>query len=447
MNIVVVGTGYVGLISGVCLAAKGHRVACVDVDPAVVSKLNSGAPHIYERGLEPLLCEVLAEKRFSATCDLAVALDTAELALIAVGTPSVNDVIDLRYIRQVARDIGTYLKTCDRHLSIVVKSTVVPGTTDTVVRKEIEAASDKSWPEFGLGMNPEFLREGDAIEDFMEPDRIILGHEDARTLERLEALYAPWNCDKVRVNTRTAEMIKYANNVLLATQISAANEIANLSAAVGEIDALDVMRGVHLDKRWSPITGNGRVFPVILTYLVPGCGFGGSCFPKDVQALRSLGEQYGLKMDMLNAVLAVNDAQPGQVTIILKRRLGDLGGRRCLVLGLAFKPGTDDVRESSSLKIVTNLIAEGADVAAHDPVATDNFRRALGELAAQVVFVEDWRSCLKDAEVLIVATKWDEYKELEGWDLGGKIVIDARRLLEPTALKGADYLSIGRRLS
>jgi UDPglucose 6-dehydrogenase/GDP-mannose 6-dehydrogenase len=443
MNIVVVGTGYVGLVSAVCLAAKGHRITCVDVNPHVVSKLNSGVPHVYERGLEPLLREALAARRFYASRDLATGLDTAELALIAVGTPSLNGAMDLRYVRQVARDIGTYLKTCDRHLSIVVKSTVVPGTTDTIVRQEIETTSGKAWPAFGLGMNPEFLREGEAIEDFMDPDRIVLGHEDARTLERLEALYAPWDRDKIRVNTRTAEMIKYANNVLLATQISVVNEIANLSAAVGAIDALDVMKGVHLDKRWNPVTVGGRVFPTILTYLVPGCGFGGSCFPKDVQALRSLGEQRGLKMIMLTAVLAVNDAQPDQVTAILKRTLGDLVGRRCLVLGLAFKPGTDDVRESPSLKIVRSLMDERAAVTAHDPVATENFKRSLGELAVQVVFVQDWRSRLGDTEIIIVATKWDEYKELASYDLAGKIVFDARRLLEPTALKGAVYLSIG----
>ena len=344
----VVGTGYVGLVSGVCLAAKGHYVTCVDINPNVVAKLNKGVPHIYECGLEELLKDSLNARQFSATTDLHAGLKTADLVIIAVGTPTRDGVIDLTYVREAARSIGAYMKATGRSLAVVVKSTVVPGTTDTVVKQEIEAALGLKFPAFGLGMNPEFLREGEAIVDFMEPDRIVLGHEDNRTLALLEELYAPWSCDKVRVNTRTAELIKYANNALLATQISAINEIANLSAAVGGIDIMDVVRGVALDKRWSPVVDGKRVSPPILDYLIPGCGFGGSCFPKDVKALRSQGRNLGLEMSLLNSVLEVNDAQPDQVVRILESHLGDLAGRRVLVLGLAFKPGTDDVRESAS---------------------------------------------------------------------------------------------------
>jgi UDPglucose 6-dehydrogenase len=260
MKLAVVGTGYVGLVSGVCLAAKGHDVTCVDLNPAIVERLNRAEPTIHERGLPELLAEVHGAGNFRATTEIARALDGAEAVLLAVGTPSENGVIDLTYIRAAARDIGSVLRDRAGYLSVIVKSTVVPGTTDTVVRQEIEDASGKVLGQgFGLGMNPEFLREGEAIEDFMEPDRVVLGHEDAQTLDVLRRMYAPWDVDKPEVNTRTAEMIKYANNCLLATQISAVNEIANLAAAVGGIDVMDVMAGVHLDKRWNPILGQGRV--------------------------------------------------------------------------------------------------------------------------------------------------------------------------------------------
>ena len=448
MKVAVVGTGYVGLVSGVCLAAKKHDVVCVDINPEIVEKLNQGEPTIHERGLPALLAQVRSAKNFRATTDLADALNDAEVVVIAVGTPSENGVIDLKYVRAVAREIGEYLRGCDRHVSVIVKSTVVPGTTDTVVRHELETSSGKKLGDFGLGMNPEFLREGEAIEDFMYPDRIVLGCEDPATLERLEALYAPWEVDKVRVNTRTAEMIKYANNCLLATQISAVNEIANLSAALGGIDVMDVMEGVHLDKRWNPILQTGeRANPQILSYLIPGCGFGGSCFPKDVQALRSQGEAHNLPMRMLNAVLDVNEAQPVQVTEIIERDTGPLTGRTVLLLGLAFKPETDDVRESASLKIAASLLEKGAKVFAHDPIATENFKKAFGADAGRISFIDSWQDKLKEAEVIVLATRWSTYDELRSCNLAGKTIFDARRMLPPSTVKDSRYLSIGRRVT
>ena len=446
MKVAIVGTGYVGLVSGVCLATKGHDVVCVDINPKVVDSLNAGTPHIYEEGLLELLKAVCTSGRFVVTTDLMSALDQVEIVIIAVGTPSEDGVIDLRFIREISRNIGSYLKDKDRHISVVVKSTVVPGTTDTIVREEIEKSSGKEFPAFGLGMNPEFLREGDAINDFIEPDRIVIGYEDVKTLERLQTLYASWDVEKVCVNTRTAELIKYANNTLLATQISAINEIANLAAAVGGIDMMDVVKGVHLDKRWNPVLSDGqRAMPQILTYLVPGCGFGGSCFPKDVQALRSHGEKYGLPMRMLNAVLDVNDAQPNEVLNIVEHDLPELYGKHVLVLGLAFKPGTDDVRESASLKIIEGLLRRGATVFAADPIAVENFKAALGERANEVHFVNEWIDCVTQADVIIVATKWPEYRKLSELDLTEKIFFDARRMFTPREIKGATYRSIGLR--
>ena len=446
MNVCVVGTGYVGLVSGVCLAAKGHDVVCVDVRSDVVETLNAGPPHIHERALPELLDEVRTAGRFRATLSLEDGLRHAAVVLLAVGTPSTEGKIDLKYIRAAAGEIGALLPKLGRFLSVVVKSTVVPGTTDTIVRGVLEEKSGLGLGDFGLGMNPEFLREGEAVADFMDPDRIVLGHEDEKTRGLLEELYAPWRCEKLPVNTRTAEMIKYANNCLLATQISAVNELANLAAALGGVDIMDVMRGVHADKRWSPIQANGsRIQPEILTYLIPGCGFGGSCFPKDVQALRSQGNLTGTPMRMLDAVLDVNEHQPSQVATLLVRHFGSLRGKRVLVLGVAFKPETDDVRESASQKIIADLGAQGAEVIAHDPIAGGNAQHAWPEL--EVKYVDDWEAQIGGCDAVVLATKWPLYRKLAAAPLNSKlngtVIVDARRFFQASEFPANPYLAIG----
>ncbi|MGY3365303.1 UDPglucose 6-dehydrogenase [Bradyrhizobium sp. GM2.4] len=315
MKLSVIGTGYVGLVSGVCFASKGHDVVCVDVSEEKVSLINRKIPPIHEEGLPELLRTVIDEKKFRATTNLNEALDFCEAVIVAVGTPTTDGKLDLTYLVQAIRQIGAYLKSTNKFLSVIIKSTVLPTTTDIVVREAITEASGRKISQFGLGMNPEFLREGKAISDFNFPDRIVLGFDDSQTREVLSKIYEPWNVDKVYVNTRTAEMIKYANNCLLALQVSAANELANLAAKLGGIDFMDVFRGVTLDKRWNPIGSDGsRTDPEILTYLVPGPGFGGSCFPKDVQAIRTQGQNNGLPMEILEGVLSVNAKQPEQVT-------------------------------------------------------------------------------------------------------------------------------------
>ena len=447
MKIAVFGTGYVGLVSGACLAAKGHEVTCLDVRADVVEKLNRAQPHIHEPGLPELLRRVIAEGRFRATLSREEALQEAALILVAVGTPTTEGKIDLQHIATAARQIGAWLKSAGRFVAVVVKSTVVPGTTDGLVRKVLEESSGRKRSDFGLGMNPEFLREGNAVEDFMNPDRIVLGRDDAETGRLLGELYRPWTCEKLEVNTRTAEMTKYANNCLLATQISAVNELANLCAQVGGIDVLEVMAGVHLDKRWNPLDSAGRrANPAILTYLLPGCGFGGSCFPKDVQALRSLGRDAGLPMPMLQAVLDVNERQPAQVVNLLDMQLKPLAGKKILVLGLAFKPDTDDVRESASLAIVRELAARGCEVTAHDPVAGENARRELG--GTRFALTADWQSAVAGADAVVVATTWPEYAALTSPALAGvmkgKPLADPRRMFRPEDF--ANYLAIGRRM-
>jgi len=443
VNITIIGTGYVGLVSGVCLAAKNHRVTCVDNNLNIVNKLNRGIPTIHEKGLHDLLNKAIKSNLFYATNNLTNGLNSADTIIVAVGTPSHNGIIDLSYILDVSKAIGQFIKTSQKKISVIIKSTVIPGTTDTQIKNAIEEASGKKLGDFGLGMNPEFLREGNAIDDFMYPDRIIFGYQDLYTLEILEKIYSPWKCEKVCVNTRTAEMIKYTNNTLLATQISTINEIANLASKLGGIDMLEVFDGVSLDKRWNPIVNNIRSNPKILTYLIPGCGFGGSCFPKDLQALRSQGEQNGLPMEILNAILSVNNKQPYQISKIIEEKIGNLLNKRILVLGLAFKADTDDVRESPSLKIIPDLLSKNAIVTAHDPIAIENFKLAIGNISSKIIFKNEWESCISDADVIIISTSWNDYKNICNYDLERKIIFDARRLLSHKNLKGGIYLSIG----
>jgi UDPglucose 6-dehydrogenase/GDP-mannose 6-dehydrogenase len=416
----------------------------VDIDHAIVDRLNAGLPHIYEHHLESLLKEALKAGRFRAETSLSRGLEDAQLAMIAVGTPSVNGLIDLRGLRNVVGEIGAYIQSSARFLSVVVKSTVIPTTTDTVVRTELEAISGIARCAFGLGMNPEFLREGTAVDDFMNPDRIVLGYEDEPTLAALEELYAPWDCDKLHVNTRTAELIKYANNALLATQISAINELANLADAIGDIDIMEVVSGLHLDRRWNPLTPQGRLWPEILTYLIPGCGFGGSCFPKDVDALYAQGRERELPMHMLKAILDINRTQPLKIVEILERE-NAVRGANVLLLGLAFKPDTDDVRESASIPIAQSLLAGGAKVMAHDPIAADNFKRALGPTNGSFAIVSDWREHVSAANTIVIATKWSDYESLRSMGLRNKLVMDCRRMFSPQDFASCKYRSVGLR--
>lgn len=448
MIVTIIGTGYVGLISGVCLASQGHEIICIDTNPKIIEKLNIGIPHIHEKGLEELLNKVIRKGLFRASLDLNEALDVSEVIMIAVGTPSFNGTINLQYIKKASRSIGEYMRMTKKKVSVIIKSTVIPGTTDTLVKNEIENSSGMKYPEFGLGMNPEFLREGNAIEDFMSPDRIVLGYEDLDTLYLLEKLYESWNIDKVKVNCRTAELIKYANNSMLALQISASNEIANLAASIGGIDSIEVFKAVHLDKRWNPINQNGvRANPAILDYMIPGCGFGGSCFPKDIEALVALGDFKKNEMKIMKSVLEVNYSQPHQVIKIIEKDIPNLKNKNALILGLAFKPDTDDVRESASSKIIKDLTDREVNVVAHDPIAINNFENNYKEISKKIKFTENWISSIKDVDIIIICTKWDDYMELKKLDLSDKIIFDARRMFNFNDFENKGYYrSIGLRV-
>ena len=448
MDISVVGTGYVGLVSGVCLADKGHRVICVDLDEAKVDQINAGQSPIHEDGLDALL-QANIGSRLTATTDLADAVANSSLTIIAVGTPFDGSAIDTSYIEAAAREVGTLLRDKESFHTVVVKSTVVPGTTDEVVLPILEQASGKrAGHDFGVSMNPEFLREGSAIGDFMEPDRIVYGGTDERTFAVLNELYSVFaNVDKIHTTNKTAEMIKYTANSLLATLISFSNEIGNLCTGLGGIDVVDVMKGVHLDKRLSPIMENGeRVVPTITTFIEAGCGFGGSCFPKDVKALISHGQKAGQEMNILQSVIDLNHAQPLHLLSLLGKHFDSLQGLRVAVLGLAFKPGTDDMRESPAIPIVRALHEQGAEISAYDPVATDEARKEFADVPIQ--YAASTTAAVQGADAIVLVTTWDEFAslpEIINNMESAPLLIDGRRMIDKNAVPR--YEGIGLSLS
>jgi UDPglucose 6-dehydrogenase len=415
MKVSILGTGFVGLVSGACLAEKGHDVICVDLDTSKVERINRGESPIYENGLDELLRRHVG-KRLKATLDTRTAVLETDLTLIAVGTPFDGQKIDLTYIRESARVIGAALKEKQGYHCVVVKSTVVPGTTDSVVLPILEETSGKkAGRDFGVGMNPEFLTEGEAVSDFMDPDRIVLGGLDARSQDMQAELYAGFEgAPSLRTNNSTAEMIKYASNAMLATLISFSNELANLGAQLGGIDTVEVMRGLHLARYLSPLENGKRIEPSIVSFLMAGCGFGGSCLPKDVSALAAHGRALGVPMDLLTSVLAVNGRQTGEVFRLLGKHFPSLAGVKIAVLGLAFRPDTNDMEEAHKI-----------------------FGEALS-LKPSLAGV------LEGADAVVLVTRWKEFNALpELLKKSGKspVVIDGRRMLEKSSI--ARYEGIG----
>ncbi|QDI03268.1 MULTISPECIES: UDP-glucose dehydrogenase family protein [Xanthomonas translucens group] len=440
MRVAIFGTGYVGLVTGTCLAEVGHHVVCVDIDQAKVDGLNKGVVPIYEPGLSPMVKANHAARRLFFTTDAASAIAHGDIVFIAVGTPPDEDgSADLQYVLAVARTIGQHIQG---PTVVVNKSTVPVGTADKV-RAAIAAELDKRGEsiEFDVVSNPEFLKEGDAVADCMRPDRIVIGSSKPGTAARLRRLYAPFNRNHDRIvemDVRSAELTKYAANAMLATKISFMNEIANIAERVGA-DVEKVRQGIGSDPRigWH--------------FIYPGAGYGGSCFPKDVQALARTAHQYGHEAKLLDAVEAVNEAQKGHLYELIQRHYGgqSVAGKTFAVWGLAFKPNTDDMRAASSRRLLAQLWEAGATVRAYDPEATEEAKRIFGE-RDDLSFCEDAFAALEGADALVVVTEWKQFrspdftriKEL----LGDAVVFDGRNLYDPQEIEtfGLAYYGIGR---
>jgi len=440
MNITIIGSGYVGLVSGTCFSEMGNRVTCVDIDPEKIEKLNQGIIPIFEPGLENLILKNVKNKNLFFTTSLETALQNSDIAFIAVGTPMGEDgSADLQYVLAVAKSIGKFMQ---KRLVIVDKSTVPIGTADKVketIKKELDKrAVDLA---FDIVSNPEFLKEGAAIADFMKPDRVVIGADSEIAFNKMKELYSPFfrsNDRFITMDIRSAEMTKYAANAMLATKISFINEIANICEKVGA-DANQVRIGIGSDQR------------IGYSFIYPGAGYGGSCFPKDVKALTKIAEENGYSAQLISAVEDVNDAQKLVIAQKIVKRFGeDLTGFTFGIWGLAFKPGTDDMREAPSIYVIKELVSRGAKIKAYDPKAIHEAKAHYLKGVQNITYVDSKYDVLKDSDALVLLTEWKEFRspdfEKIKLEMKSSIIFDGRNQYIAYDLedKGLEYFRIGK---
>lgn len=439
MKITVVGTGYVGLVSGTCLAEVGNDVLCLDLDPEKIRILQTGGIPIFEPGLLDMVKRNVESGRLRFTTDIEQAVAHGTIQFIAVGTPPDEDgSADLRYVVAAARNIGKHMTG---YKVIVDKSTVPVGTADKVnaaIADELKKRGESF--DYSVVSNPEFLKEGAAVDDFMRPDRIVVGAQDEQAINLMRALYAPFQRNHERLiimDVRSAELTKYAANAMLATRISFMNELANLTESLGA-DIESVRQGIGSDPR------------IGYDFLYPGCGYGGSCFPKDVKALIKIGQENGHDLQVLNAVEAANDVQKHILSSKIKQQFGaDLTGKHFALWGLAFKPNTDDMREAPSRELIHDLLSAGATVAAYDPVAMYEAQRLFNN-ETRVALADHPMAALDNADALVIVTEWKEFRSPDfaaiKQKLKSPLIFDGRNLYDPKTVKdaGLDYRAIGR---
>ncbi|HOI89513.1 MAG TPA: UDP-glucose/GDP-mannose dehydrogenase family protein [Candidatus Rifleibacterium sp.] len=438
MKIAMIGTGYVGLVTGTCFAESGNDVVCVDTNEQKINDLKNGIIPIYEPGLDTLVKRNVEEERLSFTTNLEEAVKKSLLLFIAVGTPPGEDgSADLQHVLAVARGIGRSMN----EFKIIVDKSTVPVGTGARVRATIQEELDRRGENipFDVVSNPEFLKEGNAIDDFMKPDRVVIGCEDVRTGELMKELYSPFvrtGKPIIVMDLASAEMTKYAANAMLATKISFMNDIANLCEKLG-VDISQVRQGIGSDSR------------IGYPFIFPGAGYGGSCFPKDVQALVKMGEQNSYQLQILEAVEAVNERQKKVLFNKLKNRFGaDLKNKTIAVWGLAFKPNTDDMREAPSIVLIENLLAEGAKVRAYDPEATKEAQKVFGD---RIAYGKKVYEILDGADALVIVTEWNEFRRPDFDKMKGllkqPVIFDGRNLFEPKKMAqlGFEYEGIGRK--
>ena len=440
MNIVVIGTGYVGLVSGTCFSEMGNKVTCVDIDANKIENLKKSILPIFEPGLEPMVKKNIERDTLQFTTNLKEALVDAEIVFIAVGTPMGDDgSADLQYVLKVAENIGEYMQDS---LVIVDKSTVPVGTADKV-KATIQQQLNKRGVhiKFDMVSNPEFLKEGAAINDFMKPDRVVIGYEGTRALEKMKQLYTPFCMSHERfiaMDIRSAEMTKYAANAMLATKISFMNEIANICEKVGA-DANQVRIGIGSDKR------------IGYSFIYPGCGYGGSCFPKDVKALKKIAEDHNYKPKLITSVEEVNDAQKLIISEKIVKKYGeDLTGKVFAIWGLAFKPGTDDMREAPAIYIVKELVKRGAKIKAYDPKAMEEAQLFYLKGVENVTYLNSKYETLHNADAMLLLTEWKEFRSPDFEEikkqLNTPVIFDGRNQYNVFNLeeKGFEYYQIGK---
>jgi UDPglucose 6-dehydrogenase len=440
MRVLIVGTGYVGLVTGLCFCEMGYEVVCVDNDHAKIDRINKGELPFFERGLQRLL-DAHRDNSFSVSTDLERNLSKSDVVFVTVGTPYKNNSIDLSYVKNVMTEIGSFIRSASKYHAIVIKSTVVPGTTDSILKPIIEQASGKTAEQdFGLAMCPEFLREGEAVEDCLNPDRIIIGANSIKTKNILEELFSPFHdVNKICTNSRTAEMIKYTSNSFFATLISFSNEVANMCNVIGDIDPVEVMSGLHQDQRLNLVTDNGKTPAPLVSYLHPGPGFGGSCFPKDVNAIISHTNKKGYKPELLDAVMKINRSQPNKIYRLILSNCNDIDQARIGILGLSFKPNTDDTRESTFYYLYKLLERHKCTILGYDPLVKDlpyeidNFK-----IMASV------HELIRHVDIVVLMTVdpcFNNLPELLMENDGKQLLVDTRRLIEKD--RYPHYCSIG----
>lgn len=432
MHIAVIGTGYVGLVSGACFAEFGVDVTCVDVDKTKIDKLNNGVIPIYEPGLDQIVEKNVRDGRLHFTTDLASAVKQAKVIFLAVGTPPKEDGSpDMSYYQQAAKDVADSM---DGYKVLVTKSTVPIGTGKWL--REFVAANMNVETEFGVASNPEFLREGAAIDDFMRPDRVVIGSNEPKSIEVMKELYRPLfliETPIVITSLEAAELIKYAANAFLATKITFINEVANLCDAIG-CDVHDVARGMGMDNRI------GRKF------LHPGPGYGGSCFPKDTRALTTVADHFGVETRIVDAVIEANELQRHAMIPKIEKLVGDLSGKKIGMLGLSFKPETDDMRESPAIDIAHKLIEKGATVRAFDPVAMEESKHFI----TGIEYAQDEYDAIEGADALVIVTEWNQFRALDMVKvkelLSAPKIADLRNIYEPSIMRdmGFEYVGVGR---
>ena len=420
LNISVIGGGYVGLVTASCFAYLGHTVRIVEIDAKKADLINQGVPPIYEEKLEGILVQT-SGKNLSAQSNYS-GIEDADIIIICVGTPPQDDgSADLTYITSAAESIGTALKGSKKYHVITVKSTVPPGTTESVIIPAVVKLLGDESDSVGFCMNPEFLREGRAIDDFLHPDRIVIGGSSEKAIQVVQKAYEKLDAPVISTSLKAAEMIKYTSNAFLATKISFSNEIGNICKKIG-IDVYEVMKGVGYDHRINPY------------FLNAGLGFGGSCFPKDVMALIRLAERNGEEPALLKSVIDVNEQQPGRIIQILQARIGDIRGKKITVLGLAFKDNTDDVRDSRSIPVIEELLAQGAIISAFDPMATESMKKIFPDIAYHM----NAGDALDEADACLVLTEWPEFTKLkdEFNRMKSQVIIEGRKILSCSGIEG-----------